>query len=489
MDEKKVRIYFTSDIHGYFYPTSYGDMERKAMGLFGCASQFERDKNTLILDGGDLLQGSAFAYYCKKELRSPEIIANIMNDCGYDYYTLGNHDFNYGQEYQKKYIMQHKGKCVCENLEDEQGDRIYPWQLLVLENGIRVGIAGIVTDYVNMWEQKENLTGIKITNPFDAAKKALEEMRGKTDLTICIYHGGFECDLDTGIKLTDSTENIGYRICRELDFDILLTGHQHQSIDGKALFGTYMVQPKDNGTEFFEIVAEMKHEKWEIVSRRKYAEDRCEKLEKKYSDTETVIQNWLDQPAGYLDRDLLPEGKIEMAIHGSPIAEFLNQIQLYFSHADVSVVGLANDIKGFHREVSLRDIIATYPYPNTLVVCEITGAGLKAAMERSMEYFEIKDGKLVVAESFLKPKVEHYNYDYYAGVTYEIHPENAPGSRVTELKKDGKIIREDQILTLCLNNYRFSGAGGYPMYQGCRVIREINQEMVELILTYFEETA
>ena len=53
----------------------------------------------------------------------------------------------------------------------------------------------------------------------------------------------------------------------------------------------------------------------------------------------------------------------------------------------LSSVGLANEIAGFRSEVSTRDIIATYPYPNTLVVCEITGKQLKTVMERSAEYF------------------------------------------------------------------------------------------------------
>ena len=66
--------------------------------------------------------------------------------------------------------------------------------------------------------------------------------------------------------------------------------------------------------------------------------------------------------------------------------------------------------------MSVRDIIATYPYPNTLIVCRISGKQLKQVMERSAEYFAVAtDGTVQVAESFLVPKVEHYNYDYYMG--------------------------------------------------------------------------
>ena len=92
--EQKLKIYYTSDVHGYFYPTTYGDRETKNVGLFSLVSGFVKDENTLIMDGGDILQGSAFACYCRQKVQSPGIMADIMNDCGYDYYTLGNHDFN-----------------------------------------------------------------------------------------------------------------------------------------------------------------------------------------------------------------------------------------------------------------------------------------------------------------------------------------------------------------------------------------------------------
>ena len=63
--EQTLKIYFTSDVHGYFYPTTYGDLKRKDLGLFSFARDFKKDENTLVIDGGDILQGSAFAYYCR----------------------------------------------------------------------------------------------------------------------------------------------------------------------------------------------------------------------------------------------------------------------------------------------------------------------------------------------------------------------------------------------------------------------------------------
>ena len=68
-------------------------------------------------------------------------------------------------------------------------------------------------------------------------------MKPLCDLTVLIYHGGFECDLETGKPLTASAENQACRMCRELDFDLVLTGHQHMRVDGVHLDNSFAVQP------------------------------------------------------------------------------------------------------------------------------------------------------------------------------------------------------------------------------------------------------
>ncbi len=522
MENKKLRIYFTSDTHGYFYPTTYGDMIEKNVGLFSCVPNWKKDENTLVIDGGDVLQGNAFSYFTNHVPKSSKILAELMNDCGYDYYTLGNHDFNYGLEYQKEYRDNHHGHCVCQNVLDDAGKHLYPYEIKVMPNGLRVGIVGIVTDYVNVWEKKENLVGVQVVDPFIEAKKALDELKGKTDINICVYHGGFEADIETGKKLTDSTENIGYKICEELSFDVLLTGHQHMSVDGRFITSkttghkTYVVQPLDAAKEYHYIEMNLVDDNNIMVTSQKIkadyhlaksartvkvikdsdiecntdnnisASDSSECLYDKYMYYENKVQDWLNEPIGTLSRPLLPTDKLDMAYNGTPIADFINRVQLYFSGAQISVVGLANDIAGFKEKVSTRDIIATYPFPNTLVVFNISGRNLRLAMERSAEYFAYdSDGKLTISDKFLSPKVEHYNYDYFAGVDYKIDPSKPLGSRIVKLEYNNVPVTDEQMFTLCLNNYRASGAGEYPMYKECTIAKEINIEMVELLMEYF----
>ena len=60
---KELKIYFTSDLHGYVFPTDYTDTIEKPMGILKMISAFEKDGNTLIIDGGDTIQGSPFCTF------------------------------------------------------------------------------------------------------------------------------------------------------------------------------------------------------------------------------------------------------------------------------------------------------------------------------------------------------------------------------------------------------------------------------------------
>lgn len=487
--ERKLSIFFTSDLHGYIYPTDYRGREERDLGLFKCASQFRKDGNTLVVDGGDLLQGSPLGAFCHDTLGDASQFAEMMNRCGYDYVTLGNHDFNYGMPYLDSYLSALRARCVCENVRNTaDGATRFPARIHTLENGLRVGIVGIVTDYVNIWERPEHLTGIAITDPIPAAAAALEALRGRVDLTVCVYHGGFERDLATGRVLSATHENVAYRICQELDFDLLLTGHQHMSVHGQTVAGTFVVQPADKGQEFLRVEAEVSESGKRFWSETVPAGGPCRsEWLRDFAEMERGAQDWLDQVVGHLKAPMTLDTPLRMAAGGSALADLFHTVQLAASGAKLSVTSLANDAAGLPKVVRRRDILNAYPYTNTLTVMEITGAVLRQAMERSAEYFtKDPDGSLRVSDCFLQPKVEHYNYDYYAGVRYAYDISRPVGERVVELSVDGRPVADTDVFTACLSSYRASGTGGYECYVGCPILREIGTEMTDMLLDYFQ---
>ena len=486
--EKTFQIYYTSDTHGHIFPVDYASNRPEHSGLLNLAAQVEKDGNTLVLDGGDSLQGTPLTqYYLEHREQWPiHPVAAAFNAMGLDYFTLGNHDFNFGYEALRDYLNAMNGVCLCNNVEDLGGElRIRPWAVHTLDNGLRVGITGVVTDFVNIWEQPQNLSRIRITDAFRAAKAACAALADQCDIRVCIYHGGFEEDLETGRLLSDSGENLACKIARELDFDLLLTGHQHMAVEGVNLSGTYAAQPPANAGQFLRISG-----RWdgadgrfqsvlEPVGGAHPAEPYQSLLP-----LEDAVQDWLDQPIGELDHTILPEGKLEAALYGSQVAALFNQVQLAETGADFSCTSLGNDPVGLASPVTMRGVTAAYLFANTLVVLEVTAAVLRQTLERCAAYFTLVDGKPQVSEEFLLPKVEHYNYDFYAGLAYTFDLRRPVGSRVVRLTKlDGSPLG-DGTFRLCTSNYRATGTGGYEVLRDCPVLWRGGVEMPDLTARY-----
>ena len=487
--EKQAKIYYTSDVHGYLFPTSYGDREERPMGLLNCISNFKKDGNTLVFDGGDSLQGAPLATYMasrKEAVPDMDPIAKVYNAAGYDAVVPGNHDFNFGYNRLAEYFQALQGVCLCANARDLEGKaRISRSHIFVLENGLRLGVTGIVTDYVNVWEQPEHLEKIRITDAFEAASEELLQLKSQADVTVCIYHGGYECDLDNGAVLSTTGENVGCRILRELDYDILLTAHQHMSVPGKELFGTHTLQLAPNALQYACVDIKVEDGRVSVKSAicpagGVHGKEPYESL----LPLEEAVQEWLDVDIGRLIEPVPEKNKVEMALNGSAIADFFNQVQLEYSGADISCVGLGNSPISLPDHVTMRDLV--YPFSNTLVVLEVNEKSLKKALERCAEYFALRDGEITISDAFLKPKVEHYNYDYFSGITYEMDLKEPVGNRVKRILYQGEPLA-GRTLSLCMSDYRASGTGGYEVYKECRVLKRIGKEVPQLALDYFRK--
>lgn len=475
----KLTIYFTSDTHGYLYPNNFADTKPRSMGLL--SMQFPKDENTLIIDGGDTIQGSPLTYFCKLSQRELPV-AQAMNDRGYDYVTLGNHDFNNGYDYLKRHLDELNAKCLCANVHDLRGELpISAAAVHVLGNGLRVGLIGLVTDWVNRWEKRENLTELSVTDPLAAAREAIANL--DADILVGIYHGGIERDLQNGRLLSHTDENIACRLCEELKLDLLLTGHQHIPMVNQSWNGVHIAQTPCNAVSYVKVTLEDDGFHSELCSVPDTAV-----LTKSQEQLWSDVNNWLDQPIGRLSKDIWPDEKLAMAMEGSSIADFFNIVQLWASGADVSCAALGNELRGFASEVTVRDVVASYIYSNTLVVLNVTGEVLKTALEQCARYFAVSaDGSVSIAESFLSPKVAHYNYDYFYGIEYTFDLSRPEGERVTALTRNGQTVQPDDQLTLVMCDYRATGAGDFDCYCTCPRVREIQTEVSELILNYLVE--
>ncbi|RUT27889.1 bifunctional 2',3'-cyclic-nucleotide 2'-phosphodiesterase/3'-nucleotidase [Paenibacillus zeisoli] len=257
----KLRIMETTDIHtnlmSYDY---YKDQVSPTVGLVKTASLVkqarEEVKNTLLVDNGDLIQGTPLGTYMAKidQLKGENAIHPVykaMNLMGYDIATFGNHEFNYGLDFLDKSIKGASFPYVNANVYVDDHDNnsnndknnFTPYKILdktyIDENGntqtVKVGVLGLVTPQIMDWD-KGNLEGKVTTKDIVAtAEKFVPQMKAEgADIVIALTHSGF----DASAEANTMAENAILPLSKVKGIDAITFSHTHKVFptgDNKSL--------------------------------------------------------------------------------------------------------------------------------------------------------------------------------------------------------------------------------------------------------------
>lgn len=502
----QITLLATSDVHGNILPVRYVDNADIDTGLIKLAALVEETRtnreHVLFIDNGDLLQGTPFAYYhaCLDQTITHPIVS-LMNHLQLDAFIPGNHEFNYGFPFIERVREQSNYPWLAANILNTQTGEPYfgcPYRIFTFPGGATIGLLGLTTQYIPNWEQPAHIEGLIFESAVDAAKRwvpYLKEQEG-VHAVVVSYHGGLERDAQTGEEHEEQTgENEGWRLCQEVEgIDVLLTGHQHQQIGGITVNHTLVIQPGYQGSCLADIELSLTKDdrnSWSLSSSQaklrepgKVVVDRT--LTELVQVCEENTQSWLDKPLCEVI------GEMRMTDHSSarliehPLVELINRIQMEVSGADISNTALFDNVApGFGPLVSMREVTANYPYPNTLKVLLLSGKDIKEALEWTARYFSTYEGgNITVDPSYLHPKPQHYNYDMWEGIDYTINVSRPAGSRIEELRYKGQPLNPEGEYKVVMNHYRASGGGNYRMLRNKPIIREITVDMTEIIANY-----
>lgn len=216
---EKLVILHTNDTHSTIDPLSDGTggvLQRKAI----IDSIRNVEKNVILVDAGDVVQGTTYFKYFKGDVEYP-----LMDLMGYDIRILGNHEFDNGMESLAKYYKETKGVPLSANY-DFKGtelDGIFQPYLIREVAGKKIGFIGINIDPASIISQK-NIDGeykevIPVANEI-ASKLKKEE---GCEMVIVISHIGY-------ITGNEKTSDIDLAQSSK-DIDLIIGGHSHTLID------------------------------------------------------------------------------------------------------------------------------------------------------------------------------------------------------------------------------------------------------------------
>ncbi|MCA6422919.1 MAG: metallophosphatase [Flavobacterium sp.] len=227
-DTKHLTVLHTNDVHSYIDPfpanhpknPNMGGVARRAALIESIRNE---NPNVLLLDAGDIFQGTPYFNYYGGELEF-----KLMSMMKYDLATIGNHDFDNGIEGLYKQLPNAEFEFVSANYDFKNtimDGYVKPYKILD-KNGIKVGIFGLGIKLDGLVDKK-NYRETTYNNPLEVAQdmSRILKQEHKCDLVICLSHIGYkykdEPDKISDTKLAGLTKNI----------DLIIGGHTHTFLD------------------------------------------------------------------------------------------------------------------------------------------------------------------------------------------------------------------------------------------------------------------
>lgn len=221
---KKITILHTNDVHSHIDPfgTDDGRNANKG-GVARRASLVESIRNenpsTLLLDAGDIFQGTPYFNYYGGELEF-----KLMSMLKYDAATIGNHDFDNGIDGLYAQLPNAKFDFVSSNYDftnTVMDTHVKPYKIFY-KDGIKIGVFGLGIELEGL-VGKNNYKETKYLNPIEIAQdmSRILKTNEKCDLVICLSHLGYHYrnspETVSDLTLAKATK----------DIDLIIGGHTH----------------------------------------------------------------------------------------------------------------------------------------------------------------------------------------------------------------------------------------------------------------------
>ncbi len=217
-DLSKLVVLHTNDTHGF---------DQRAEGINGMATVAalkkyleSQGKTVVLVDAGDVIQDNNLVNLSKGKTG-----ITFMNACGYDAMTLGNHEFDYGQDVLQQRVKEAKFPVVTSNVMVEAtGKTLLAPSTIICKNGYKVGVVGITTPQTPTSTNPRNVRGLKFLagqELYALVQQEVDKLKAaQCDIVLALSHLGSGDEVRPN-RADDVVANV-----HGLDF--CLDGHDHQ---------------------------------------------------------------------------------------------------------------------------------------------------------------------------------------------------------------------------------------------------------------------
>ncbi len=482
--EYTLRVLHTNDHHAHLEAVEVGDVN-----LGGIAQRktlietlrTENPKATLLLDAGDIFQGTL---YFNKYLGFADL--PFYNDLNYAAVAVGNHEFDKGQQPLADFIKQAEFPMLSANLEIDStsplSGLIKPWVIQKV-NGQKIGILGLTTEETAVLSSPGE--GVTFTDEVSAAQKAVAELSKKgVNKIIALTHLGFEYDLD---------------LARQVDgIDMIVGGHSHTPLGNMpGATQPYPVVEKSPNGDTVLVVSDWEWGKylgdlqvqfdskghaieWQGLPHAvdgKIQPDSTffAQLQQFKKPLDDLRQKVIGQTALKLegDRALIRTQETNL---GNLIADALLS-KMQEDSAEIAMTnggGIRASIPA--GEVTVGQVLEVLPFGNTITRLDLSGAQIKQALEHGVSQAERGEGA----------------FPHVAGIRFTWNPKAPSGSRVVSVqvrdqKGKEKPLDLNQTYRVVTNDFLMNGGDGYDIFKQGKNQVDTGFLMSDVVINYIRQ--
>lgn len=499
-EQKHIKIIFTTDVHGNYFPYDFrherwgkGSLQRvHALVAKECQ---ENPGNTILIDGGDMLQGEPTAYYfnyISKNKRHK--VADICNYIGYDVAVIGNHDIEAGHAIFDKYVSDCNFPILGANVIDEEYNEPYfePYKVFHRQ-GLKIAVIGFLTPAIPHWIPKEIWKGMRFDDIKESAEKWVKIVKEEVDpdFIIGLLHSG----MDEGIITPDYRENATRQMAEAVDgFDLILYGHDHSSnmeeITTKSGKNVLCVNPGCYAYNAavvdidFNIGKTGKVLSHDINCTLNYIGTlhnlHGADFKRHFTHSFNEVKHFATEKIG----TFLSRVDVTDAYFGSSAyIDLIQSLQLKVSEADLSFTApLFFNAAIEAGDIKVSNLFDLYRFEDHLYTLILTGQEIKNYLEMSYASWtnqmkSIDDALLLIGPMKSNPerlgfKNFIFNFDSAAGIIYEVDVRRPEGNKVRIISQaNGAPFRMNELYTVAMTAYRANG-GGELLTKGAKLTKE-----------------
>ena len=487
---KDIAIIYTNDIHA-------GAEDNLGLATVAALKKdtIAEGYDTLLIDSGDLIQGSMFGTISKGK-----DMINLLDSCGYDIATLGNHDFDFGAGNILTLAKEAKCEYVCCNLKDLQTGE-YPFEPYVIKEigGRRIAFVGIVTPETitastPVYFKNENgefiydfCQGENGSRLYSRVQEVVDKARAEgVDYVIAISHLGSK-DSSGVYRASCVAENTS-------GIDVFIDGHSHTVIESETVRNSngkdVIITQTGTKLQFIgRLTISQKGEiKTELIGeynrKDKTVEELVGAVKNKFSSKMGEVIGHTDFALPIYDED----GSRVVRTYETGIGDFVADAYRTVLDADIAIVnggGVRTTID--EGDITYEELMNVHPFGNTVAKIKVTGKTLADMLEFSVKNYPKEHG------GFLQVSGISFMVDVTVDSIAEVDengmmmPIGEGDRRVQSILVNGEALDPDKIYTIASTDYILLNNGDGYVIDNEGIVKVDDMTDLDVLVRYLKE--